>query len=180
MRTHLHEGGERCVVLLPGRRYPTRAPALWFAREAALARGFSALEVLDEIEDGEDMAAWSRKRAERAIAEAPGAAAVIGKSMTSLAAGPVAARGLPAIWLTPLIREPAVLEGVSMSVQPVLLIAGTADPAWDGAAVPPTPGLDVVELEGLDHGLQRPGDVGASLDALRAVTQAVDRFLSRL
>ena len=44
-----HDGdATRCAVLLPGLFYPTRAPALWFAREAALARGWSALEVLGE------------------------------------------------------------------------------------------------------------------------------------
>jgi hypothetical protein len=182
VRAVLHEQpSTRCVVLLPGRRYPTRAPALWFARETALATGWSALEVIDEIADGDDPAAWSHVRLTRAIEAAPGDdVAVVGKSMTSLAAGAVAARGLPAVWMTPLMGEPAVLEGLSMSVRPVLLVAGTADPAWDGAAVPPTPGLDVCEVQDADHALQRPGDVAGSLDALQIVTAAVARFLSRV
>lgn len=42
-----HDGStERCAVLLPGMSYPTRGPVLWFAREAAMALGYSAIEVL--------------------------------------------------------------------------------------------------------------------------------------
>ena len=41
-----HEGDpNRCVVLLPGVRYFSQAPLLWFAREAAQARGWSVVEV---------------------------------------------------------------------------------------------------------------------------------------
>jgi hypothetical protein len=39
---------ERVAVLLPGQSYPIRAPVLWFAREAAMSRGWRALEVLGE------------------------------------------------------------------------------------------------------------------------------------
>jgi hypothetical protein len=43
-----HDGDPaRCVVLLPGARYNSQAPLLWFAREAAQAEGWSVLE-LDE------------------------------------------------------------------------------------------------------------------------------------
>jgi len=46
-----HDGSpERYAVLLPGMDYPTRAPVLWFAREAAMALGAS-LEALGEMTD---------------------------------------------------------------------------------------------------------------------------------
>ena len=39
----LHDGDpQRCLVLLPGVRYFSQAPLLWFAREAAEAAGWSA------------------------------------------------------------------------------------------------------------------------------------------
>ena len=39
-----HEGDpDRCAVLLPGVRYFSQAPLLWFAREAAQARGWSVV-----------------------------------------------------------------------------------------------------------------------------------------
>jgi hypothetical protein len=66
----------RCAVLLPGRFYPTRAPALWFAREAAMSRGWSALEVLDEAGEREDPLGWERECSERAM-DAAGNARVL-------------------------------------------------------------------------------------------------------
>ena len=49
----LHEGdAERCVVLLPGVRYFSQAPLLWFAREAAQAEGWSVLEVSERAPGG--------------------------------------------------------------------------------------------------------------------------------
>ena len=46
-RATLHDGDpERCVVPLPGMRYGTQAPLLWFARAAARQQGWTALKVV--------------------------------------------------------------------------------------------------------------------------------------
>ena len=42
---------DRVAVVLPGALYLPFAPLLWFAREVALARGCSVLEVWDEYRD---------------------------------------------------------------------------------------------------------------------------------
>ena len=56
-----HEGDpSRCVVLLPGVRYFSQAPLLWFAREAAQARGWSVIEVDERAPGGEDPFEWMR------------------------------------------------------------------------------------------------------------------------
>src|SRR4051812_50140034 len=89
-------------------QYSTQAPLLWFAREVAAARGWSALEVLDSLPDGAEPFGWARDRARRALdraSEEAGEVAVIGKSLASGAAGLVADRGVPAGWLTPLLNE---------------------------------------------------------------------------
>src|SRR5436190_23809171 len=103
-----HDGSpDRYAVLLPGMVYPTRAPVLWFAREAAMALGYSALEVLGEPVEQADKLGWERDCAERAIAEAGSArVVVIGKSLASLLAAEISARNLPAAWLTPPMTEP--------------------------------------------------------------------------
>jgi len=174
-------GAERRVVLLPGARYPTRAPLLWFAREAAIARGFGVLEVLDEPPAGEDPFAWIRDRAQRALDHEPSALdVVIGKSLASEATGLVADRALPAIWLTPLLDRPGVVAGLRRVTQPALLIGGTADPTWRPDALPEHAQIDLAELDGLDHSLQLAGDPAASLKALRTVVRRVDRFLGAL
>jgi len=171
----------RCAVLLPGRFYPTRAPGLWFAREAAMASGWSALEVLGEPGEHQDPLGWERACAERAI-EAAGTARVlvIGKSLASLLSGEVSDRGLPAVWLTPLLGESEVVDGLARARRPTLLASGDADPTWLTDALPANPELEVLALPGVDHGLQVAGDLGASLAALRRLSEAVARLAERV
>ena len=179
----LHDGDpDRCVVVLPGMEYSTQAPLLWFARGVALSRGWSALEVLDALPGGEEPFAWARDRARRALDRVAGVAevAVVGKSLASGAAGIVADRLLPAVWLTPLLNERRVVDDLSRAPRPALLIGGSADETWVPDALPDHGLLEVVHLDGLDHGLERRGDPMASLDALRAVTARIDRFLGAL
>ncbi|HEY1277538.1 MAG TPA: hypothetical protein VGF25_21705 [Thermoleophilaceae bacterium] len=177
----LHEGDpERCVVLLPGVRYPTSAPLLWFAREAALARGWSALEAVELVPERADPVAFARNQAELAIGAAMTLeTVVIGKSLASFAAGVVAERTLAAIWLTPLLNRREVVHALARNSRPALLIGSPADPSWQRENLPASTQLDVFELEGLDHSLQVEGDPEASLEALRRVTEAVSGFLDR-
>ena len=171
----------RRVVLLPGARYPTRAPLLWFAREIAIARGYGVLEVLDEPPAGEDPFAWARDRAQRALAhQSSELDVVIGKSLSSDVADLAADRELPAIWLTPLLDRPNVVAALARTTRPTLLIGSTADPTWRADAIPDNVMLDRIELDGLDHGLQLPGDPQASLAALKKVVKRIDRFLGAL
>jgi hypothetical protein len=154
--------------------YPTRAPVLWFAREAVMARGWSALEVLGEPGDHSEPVVWERDCAEAAL-EAVGAdrVLVIGKSLASFLAGLVSDRGLPAAWLTPALDRQEVVDGLARAQQRTLILGGTADSMWVREAIPSTPALEVVELPGVDHALQVAGDVAASLDALRTMVHAL-------
>jgi pimeloyl-ACP methyl ester carboxylesterase len=171
----------RRVVLLPGARYPTRAPLLWFAREVAIARGYGVLEVLDEPPAGEDPFAWVRDRAQRALDHRPSALdVVIGKSLASDVADLAADRELPAAWLTPLLDRPGIVAALARTTRPTLLVGGTADPTWRADRIPDNALLDRLELDGLDHGLQLPGDPQASLAALKKVVRKLDRFLAAL
>jgi hypothetical protein len=179
---HEHDP-DRWVVVLPGMQYTTQAPLLWFAREAAEQRRFTVLEVLDSLPDGADPAGWARDRARRALDHAAAHASevvVVGKSLASTAAGLAADRLLPAIWLTPLLNQPRVVDDVARASRPALLAGGSADEAWRPDALPDSGLLEIVHLDGLDHSLQRPGDPAASLQALRAVTDRIGRFLDGL
>jgi hypothetical protein len=177
-----HEGdADRVAVLLPGQFYPTRAPAIWFAREAAMARGWSALEVLGEPGEHEDPLAWERWCAERAIeAASPAQVLVIGKSLASLLAGEISDRDLAAVWLTPLLNEPPVIDGLSRARRPVLLVGGSADPTWRPNALRGDREPDVLELPGADHALEVPGDPITSLAGLSKMTEAIIRFADRV
>ncbi len=177
-----HEGDPtRCVVLLPGIRYFSQAPLLWFAREAAAARGWSAVEVNERAPEDQEPFAWMREQAQRALAATDAdLVVVIGKSLGSAAAPMVAESGLPAVWLTPLLTRPDVADALARTSAPALAVGSPDDPTWGEADVPDNPSLEVLELPGLDHSLQVSGDPLASLDVLRDVTARVGAFLDRL
>jgi hypothetical protein len=178
---HRRQASSR-LVLLPGAWYPTQAPLLWFAREVALARGLGVLEVRDELAAAtDDPFAWARDRAEQALDFEPSPRLlVVGKSLASAAAGTVADRRLAALWLTPLLDRETVLDGLARASAPTILVGGTADPTWRPAALAHNPTLELIELEGLDHSLQVPGDPRASLEALRQVVGVMERFVNGL
>jgi hypothetical protein len=178
----LHEGDpDRCAVLLPGVRYFSQAPLLWFARTAAQAQGWSVLEVSERAPGDQEPFGWMRDRAERALDAAPGARhAVIGKSLGSAAAGLAAERGLPAVWLTPLLVRPEIARALQDATAPRLLVGSTADDTWAGGGLPGGGAVEVVEFDGLDHSLEAPGDPLASLDVLREVTERIGAFFARL
>ena len=176
-----HEGDpSRCAVLLPGQFYPTRAPALWFAREAVTSRGWSALEVLGEPGEHDDPLGWERECAERAL-EASGAERplVVGKSLATLLAREIAEQDLPAVWLTPLLNEADVIDGLANAQHPTLL-GGDADPTWLPDRVPDNPAIEVLELPGVDHAVQVPGNLRASAEALARLVDGITRFVEAL
>ena len=175
----LHRGDPgRVLVLLPGAWYSTDGPLLWFARAAARRRGWTALEVWDELRDGRDWESWGAERAGAALAFAGDAARVffVAKSLSSTAAAVAADRGIPSVWLTPLLDEAVVVEGLGRATAPSLLIGGTADPHWNREAAPA--GAEVLELEDADHSLEVPGNLDGSLFFLQNVTNRIDRFLA--
>jgi hypothetical protein len=177
----LHEGDPaRCAVVLPGVRYFSQAPLLWFAREAAQAAGWSVLELSERAPAGEEPFEWMRRRAEQALgATSAGTVAVIGKSLGSAAAPLVAERGLPAVWLTPLLVRPDVVAALSSASAPALLVGSTADSTWSDGEQPRSASVEVLEFDGLDHSLQAERDPLASLDVLRQVTERIGEFLKR-
>jgi hypothetical protein len=178
----LYEGDPgRCAVVLPGVRYFSQAPLLWFAREAAQAGGWSVLELSERAPADEQPFQWMRDRAKRALeAASADTVAVIGKSLGSAAAPLVAERALPAVWLTPLLIRPEVVAALDGSTAPALLVGSTADPTWANGEQPEGDGIEVLEFEGLDHSLQVEGDPLASLDVLRQVTERIRAFLDGL
>ena len=178
----LREGDPaRRVVLLPGVRYFSQAPLLWFAREAAQAGGWSVLELSERAPADQEPFAWMRDRAERALdASDAGTVVVIGKSLGSAAAPLVAERGLAAVWLTPLLIRPEVVSALAGSSAPCLLVGSSADETWVNGEQPGGDSVEVVEFDGLDHSLQVEGDPLASLDVLRQVTKQIAAFLDRI
>jgi hypothetical protein len=161
---------QRTAIVLPGAML-AGMPVNAFAIEAVQSRGWRAVLVWDVFLDrNQDPAVWVRERLDAAIAYARAEQLlVIGKSLSTRAAGPAAELGLPAVWLTPPLNEPEIVELIRGRTAPALLIGGTADPMWDGAVAREL-SPDVLELEGADHGL-------AKIEHLQPIVDAVAGFV---
>lgn len=105
--------------------------------------------------------------------------ALVGKSLGAFTATLAADRGLPAIWLTPVLRDTDVPADLRRSAAPFLLVGGTADPSWD-PAVARSFGKPVFEAPDADHGMEIAGDPVRSAEVLRDVTVAMDAFVRTL
>lgn len=177
----LYEGDPRRVAsLLPGRGYTPNAPLLHYTRRCLRDQGWTVREHW-----------WSRGQAmetgpagREAIDVVEGAGEplihlVVGKSLGTLAAPVAVERGLPAIWFTPLLQEPIVRAAIDNTLEPTLLVGGSADETWD-RAVAVASRCQVHEVGGGDHSLEIPGSVHQSLRALDAVIRRVDDFIRGL
>jgi predicted alpha/beta-hydrolase family hydrolase len=182
-------GPSRGVALVaPGRAYSPSAPLLDLARLALLQHGFTVQQIWwDSTARGdEDPEAWVRRHVEAAHAREQHHGVgdhviVVGKSLGTRASSYAAERGLDAIWLTPLLVEPVVVEAIGSNAGRQLLVGGLADELWDAAIARELAdnGCDVLEVPDADH-------VMATRDAVRTaeihleVARAVDAFLVRV
>jgi pimeloyl-ACP methyl ester carboxylesterase len=106
---------------------------------------------------------------------------VVGKSLGTRAASYAAERGLDAIWLTPLLVDPVVAEGIAANAGRQLLVGGLRDELWVPSIAQELAesGCEVLEIADADHGM-------ATDDAVRAaeihleVARAVEAFLSQV
>lgn len=180
--------GSGTAILLPGAGYPVEGPLLWFTRDVLNSMGRSVIAVRDSFSGRNDPRAWVEQRAEAALAYLGDTARpmIVGKSISTLAAPLAAERELSAVWLTPLIdlrRWPAaqvVVDAIRRSTAPLLLVGGSADPAWDGDFARSVGSAEVLEIDGADHSLALPGNAPASLEALRRYVEALRSFAERV
>lgn len=184
------------AIVLPGREYGSLGPALRLPRLALDQLGATTVEV--------DYAATPPHRpGAHAVADISAAVAGQVRSLLARAApqrvtflakslGTVLLAGLPAnlplpddvdaCWLTPIFGQAAVRAGAVAKGWPSLLVAGEADELHVRAAHDEVAGAlraASLVLPRADHLLEVPGDVRATLDGLRALTEAVLSFAGR-
>jgi pimeloyl-ACP methyl ester carboxylesterase len=179
----LYLGGmsvERAAVLCPGRNFGPHAPWLYYAGMAARNRG-AEVTSLEWQDTGSTDAVLTQVRLALDGIESRTPPLLICKSLGSRAAVLAARRNLPAIWLTPLLREDVVAEAIRSATAPCLLVGGTADPlAWDGKLAREL-SPHVCELPGADHGLAIPeAPLAATIDAIGTVVTAIESFLDEV
>ncbi|MBO3738688.1 alpha/beta hydrolase [Actinoplanes flavus] len=170
-------------ILVPGRGYTTQGPLFDLADGILTARGDDVVEVSWTVPDGLlQVGPEPFVRAHVAAAlhrAAAGTPVLIAKSLGSHAAALAAERGIPAVWLTPVLTDPAVVAAIAAGPAPALLIGGTADRVWLPEAARAT-GKPCLEIPGADHNLRVPGPVRAYTDVLGTVGTAIEDFLETL
>ncbi len=174
------------AVVLPGRGYPPAAPGCAYAGYVLRAAGWRVRDVWWEPPDNDslslaDEVSWVGDQLATAVGEHQGPVLVVGKSLGTYAAALAAEREYPAIWLTPLLVVPERVEALRANPARQLLVGGTTDRLWDAdvAASLAADGCDVLQLDGIDHGLIDPSDAFRSVDALAEITRAMARFVAR-
>ncbi|GAB3264016.1 hypothetical protein GCM10027586_20020 [Kineococcus gypseus] len=178
LQVSTHDGdSDRVATVLPGRGYSCEAPLLHYTRLLLRTRGWTVRTVrwpipptpeqlLDLAPDLLD-AMHARTHL------------VVAKSLSTRLLPLAVQRDLPGIWLTPLLREPAVRDAAELAGAPTLLVGGTADPYWDPDTARRS-GQQVVEVTGADHSMEIAGDLDASLRVLQTVLTAVGDLLDDL
>lgn len=154
-RTQRPDRVSKRVIVLPGGAYPIDAPLLFW-------------NALGLVEDGwfVQSVSWHRPPQDpgfvhdalrRALQEAPTAdqTLILAKSLGTRAAPIAAELGLPAVWLTPVLTDPAVAQALTSYPAPQLVVGGSADPLW--TADSPRPSGEVMQVEGADHAMHAGG-----------------------
>jgi hypothetical protein len=182
---------DRVAFLVPGHGYSAERPLLHFAQAVFARHGWTTENVWwtepPPARDGQDHAAWYERLRTFAIAQvgpvldaerAP-RIALVGKSLGTLTAALAARRGLPAVWLTPVLRDSRLGDDLRRCTAPYLLVGSNADRSWDGALARELGG-PILEADGADHGLETPDDPVNSAAILQRVTAAMDDFVASL
>ena len=176
------------ALVLPGRAYAPSAPLLEFARLVLLQRGYAVQQVWwDASTRGPDVGpdVWVREHAAAALAaevEPPRRVVLVGKSLGTWAASYAADCRYDAIWLTPLLVERAVVDGIRSSPARQLVVGGSADEFWDASVAGGLvrEGCEVMTVPDADHGMCVPGDAVRSASIHTEVTRRMDAFVSGL
>ena len=170
------------AVVLPGRAYTPARPLLDFATQACLEAGWHVRQLWWRIPDGHPAGspdgdpaakvAWVRAELDTALTGAAGRVLVVGKSLGCFAAPYAAEHSLEAVWLTPVLTEPRVADGVQANDARQLLVGGTQDPYWR-PDLPLPSRSESLTVAGADHSLTH-------LDGVRATVQAHLDVMTRL
>lgn len=182
---------DRVALLIPGASYSPERPLLHFARAVFGRHGWTTQEVWwperPPQRDDQALPVWFARLRTFAQAhvlrslerEAAPRIALAGKSMGAFAAALAADRSLPAIWLTPVLRDSELPGDLRRSTASFLLVGGTADPSWD-PELARSFGQPVYEAQNADHSMEIVDDPVKSTEVLRHATIAMHTFVKGL
>jgi hypothetical protein len=157
---------------------------LGFAAQVLTQHGWAVEQVWWDApphETDEETTQWVCDQLE-SVAPPSGPVVVVGKSLATYAAPLAADRGYAAIWLTPLLEVPELVDAFVANPAPQLLVGGSDDSAWDSEVAHrlAARGCDVLEVPGADHGMLVPGDIVRGAEIHVEIVRAMDTFCAGL
>jgi hypothetical protein len=175
------------AILIPGGIGTVQTTLLDLAWEALHDRqalveevSWTVPEGLTEIGPEPFVRAYAAAALHRLIQRDPDARPVlIAKSLGTHAATLAADLELPAIWLTPLLTVPPIVDAITRNPAPQLLIGGTADRSWVPEAARAT-GKRILTVRDANHSLRAPGTLRDFTETLGTIGTALEDFLDTL
>lgn len=186
------------AVILPGLNYTCDMPLLYYPAKLLMGRGADVLQVhsnytttIFQTADRQKQAAWLAADAQAALRGGRtqgdySHVVLIGKSIGTLALASLvtAEMDLPgvAVWLTPLLIQPRLVESAASSRLPGLFVASRTDPTFDASAlehIRRRASAEALLFEGANHSLEIPGNAFQSLEILRQVIHGLQSFLEQ-
>jgi hypothetical protein len=186
------------AVLLPGFNYTCDMPLLYYSTRLLEQRDADVLQLHADYATTDFQTASPLERLQRLSGDSQALVAgglarqsynrlvLVGKSigtlaLASLISTPIAANAVT-IWLTPLLGQPWLVEAAIKSHNPALFVAGTADTAFDAAAlkrIQDSSGAEAILVEGANHSLEIPGEPLRSIEKMGEIMQGLAGFLDR-
>jgi len=187
------------ALVFPGLAYNSNMPLLHYTIETILSSGINVLTVdYDYSNNSEFMKQSQRTKSEWLIEDVESALSAItendkqkvvcltGKSLGTLALGHLLEtyeklRDAKTIWLTPLIRNPELLEQMLAYMKDAVMVIGTKDSQYDRDIVDrlnASTQLSGIIIDGANHSLEIEGDVTQSLRVLMQIVAILQQFLA--
>lgn len=182
---------DEVALVFPGLAYTCDMPLLYYTIETLITSGTNVLSVDYDYSNNQDFLKQSvRDRSEWLLGDSEAALKMItneknqrvvclaGKSLGTLVLGHLLEthenlRDAKTIWLTPLIKNPQLLEQMLAYMREAVLVIGTNDSHYDRDIIDrlnASTQLSGIVIDGADHSLEIEGRI---TDSLRVLTQIV-------
>ncbi|MFX1483711.1 MAG: alpha/beta family hydrolase [Promethearchaeota archaeon] len=186
------------ALVFPGLAYNSDMPLLYYSIQTILTSGINVLSVDYDYSNNQEFIKQStRDRADWLLGDSEAAldftikgmnqrvTCMIGKSLGTLMLGHFLEtredlRDAKTIWLTPLIKNPELLEQMLAYMKDAVLVIGTDDPHYDRDIIDrlnAATQLSGIVIDGADHSLEMKGSITDSLRVLTQIVSIIRQFL---
>ena len=188
----------KIALVFPGLAYNSTMPLLHYSVQSILATGINVLTVDYDYSNNpkflkqslRNRSDWLTGDVEAALKfvtkeENQKVVCLTGKSLGTLALGHLLEthenlRDAKTIWLTPLIKNPELMEQMLSYMKDAIMVIGTSDSQYDIEIIDRLNAntlLGGIVVDGADHSLEIQGDVTKSLRVLMQIVTIIQQFL---